>query len=793
MAASIPPSDQTGIGGPTPWPANPGNVLKTAEDNIDKPVVNDSKNTNPVINEGNGTSQINGTKQSGTGSTTQMAESTTTLRSQGADTTGKMDTKETFDDRIGQTPDKMTPNGSKSVSYPIGGMGPLHDNDTNRQPRPASAKSMADVLKSDIMVCPICDKEMSAPKTLPCLHSFCEACISNNVANLKDEDPHCQIRCPVCEIPVSNSRNYVDAKVFAERLPSSLFISSLLIQKQVKLKQCKPCSNTGKITTADSWCSYCAETLCTEHLAYHNALTSPSTHHIFKLGQIEKNPQIAETSGKCNYHEYERIKYFCQDHKATCCEICWKTTHEMCDVESIELAASSVKHKPETTRLVGDLETMGTHSEHILQDRKRNIDDLEKQKSNEKKSIQKMREQINEHLDKLENNMMDDLDKIHRQKSKEIEKEISLFEHKQQSVSFYKLLLESVLKNSSDVLALTELAKIRYQVKILEENLYHRISKLKRVDFELVSNNLTESMGRFAEVEIKQRPITPPPSFESRPKQSGILTPRNKLIHSRRDKGNNFLVLRYSSSKITGGCSMKTSLILVDNRGKEIRGYSREGHREEKQVFSFKTESEGNPYDVTVLPPRRSTEILITTIPLKNRLQILEFGDAQNVRGSNYKTNGKCYGISYMDGYIIVACLTKLEIWRMDEDYNLMFERNLLTKGDHVFYVCAADNRICYTDSADKGSVVCTTLDGTDIFAYSHHSLRMPMGIVVDHTGSLYVAGYYSNNIHVISPEGVLMKITSPKEAHFNKPIFLMENEGKIFVTYDKHKITSLH
>jgi streptogramin lyase len=69
----------------------------------------------------------------------------------------------------------------------------------------------------------------------------------------------------------------------------------------------------------------------------------------------------------------------------------------------------------------------------------------------------------------------------------------------------------------------------------------------------------------------------------------------------------------------------------------------------------------------------------------------------------------------------------------------------------------------------------------------------MPMGIMLDHTGSLYVAGYYSNNIHVISPEGVLMKITSPKEAHFNKPIFLMENEGKIFVTYDKHKITSLH
>lgn len=41
---------------------------------------------------------------------------------------------------------------------------------------------------------------------------------------------------------------------------------------------------------------------------------------------------------------------------------------------------------------------------------------------------------------------------------------------------------------------------------------------------------------------------------------------------------------------------MKTSLILVDNRGKEIRGYSKEGHREEKQVFSFKPEFEGDSF-----------------------------------------------------------------------------------------------------------------------------------------------------------------------------------------------------
>lgn len=778
MSSSIVPSGKSGVGGPAPWPANPGNFLISTDP---------TGNTNGDQNVLSGSA--NETQQTPVGSVTQFGAPTSGGETPTGATSKPMDG--TSEQRSGNETRNVTP--KSQLSYPIGGVTPTSGSGTKVKPRPASAKSMADVLKSDLIICPICDKEMTAPKSLPCLHSFCESCVSSNVASLKDEDPHCQIRCPVCEIPVSNSRNFKDAKVFAESLPPSLFISSLLVQRQIKLKQCKPCNSAGKKTTADSWCSYCAETLCPEHLSYHNALTSPSIHHVFNLSQIEKNPQIAETSGKCNTHEYERIKYFCQDHKAACCEICWRSSHELCDVESLELAASSVKNKPETTRLKGELEIMKSHSEHVLQDRQKNIGDLEQQKKNETDAIKKIRQQVNEHLDKLENNMVDELEKAHRLKKKEIENEIQSFEHKEQSVSFYKLLLESVLKNSSDVLALTELAKIRNQVKILEENLNHRISKLKRTDIVVVSNNLPKDLGKLGEVELTQRPITPPPAFEARPKHSGILTPKTKLLTTRREKGTNFLVLRYSSSKITGGCTVKSSLILVDNRGKEIRGYTADGHKEENQVFSFKSESEANPFDVTMLPPRRSTTILVTTIPLKNRLQILEFGESQNAKGTYYKTNGRCYGISYMDGYIVVACMSKLEIWRIDEDYNLMFERSIFTKGDHVTYVRAADNRIYYTDSSDKGNVVCTTLDGTDIFVYNHHNLRMPMGVIVDNLGNIYVAGYYSNNVHVISPEGVLMKVTSPKESHFHKPIFLIESGGKIFVTYDKHKLISLY
>lgn len=70
------------------------------------------------------------------------------------------------------------------------------------------------------------------------------------------------------------------------------------------------------------------------------------------------------------------------------------------------------------------------------------------------------------------------------------------------------------------------------------------------------------------------------------------------------------------------------------------------------------------------------------------------------------------------------------------------------------------------------------------IFVYKHLSLKAPYGLAVDPVGNIYVCGYDSNNIHVISETGKTLKILHG----FTRPQFIafQENSFKFFVVEEK-------
>lgn len=67
------------------------------------------------------------------------------------------------------------------------------------------------------------------------------------------------------------------------------------------------------------------------------------------------------------------------------------------------------------------------------------------------------------------------------------------------------------------------------------------------------------------------------------------------------------------------------------------------------------------------------------------------------------------------------------------------------------------------------------------------------MGMAVDQRGNVYVAGHYSNNIHQVSPEGGLIQIIAPEDDGFKKPIMMISNGEKIFLSYESHTITYMY
>jgi DNA-binding beta-propeller fold protein YncE len=71
-----------------------------------------------------------------------------------------------------------------------------------------------------------------------------------------------------------------------------------------------------------------------------------------------------------------------------------------------------------------------------------------------------------------------------------------------------------------------------------------------------------------------------------------------------------------------------------------------------------------------------------------------------------------------------------------------------------LFYVATFGEKLYYTNNC-TGTVTCCDLHGTTRWEFTDkHVLRGSSGISVDNDENVYVGGYHSNNVVVISPDG---------------------------------------
>ena len=651
--------------------------------------------------------------------------------------------------------------------------------------RPTTSLRGDDEVGEELVICKICNRELTTPKHFPCLHTFCEACLNIHAKASKQSDESAQVKCPTCSVPAPESADTDPEKIVA-KLPINNLLLSHVIKRQLKTKRCKPCQRRKKTSAAKSWCSECAEALCDECVENHASIQSSNRHLVIPITEAENNPFTMQRKILCMDHPREEVTKFCMEHQTACCGKCKTGTHSQCtSFLPIDRAIEVMRKKQELTVLVSQLDTMSSNAEKIVTERKKAVADLASHKTEEEKVIQTFRTRVNEHLDTLEKALKEEFDELHEREINHIQQDIEVFEQKLHNIYYYKDLLDAATKNIPPLAVLTEGAKIRQQCQLLEENMQHRAGKIVRTQYEIKETDLVPKMPSLGVVEAKHTAL-----HSDRTIDHLQLSPRLPIRMS--EKRHNFLALKYQSSFISGGFAMNKNLVLVDNKGREVRGYSETGNRIDTQVCPMY----GNPFDATVLPDRKGNYMIAVTLPVMKTIQLLEVGakSLSIMDRFHFKTVDQCFGITYIDGRILVACMKSIDIWELDAENRLMLVTSMKIEGERVKYICAADhNRVYYTDSDFKGGLYCITTDGSSIFRYSHKSLRVPMGIAVDHRGSVYVAGHYSNNIHQVSPEGGLIQIIAPEDDGFKKPIMMISNGEKIFLSYESHTITYMY
>ncbi|XP_006822904.1 E3 ubiquitin-protein ligase TRIM45-like [Saccoglossus kowalevskii] len=201
-----------------------------------------------------------------------------------------------------------------------------------------ASKTLAEQIDSDFLTCKICDGRLNQPKQLPCLHSFCKACISQWLGDSREATSY---QCPVCRLPWALPTKGL------QDLPDNTFINNLrdvIDAEKASIGEgeliCSCCDKT-----ACKRCVNCAQFLCNDCVKSHAKLSYTRNHHIVTIEQfcINDNGAIRPDRPMCLKHNSE-IELYCQTCQLPICYRCTLFEHRVPGHNHMYLKDATVQH-----------------------------------------------------------------------------------------------------------------------------------------------------------------------------------------------------------------------------------------------------------------------------------------------------------------------------------------------------------------------------------------------------------------------------------------------------------------
>ena len=171
--------------------------------------------------------------------------------------------------------------------------------------------------------CSYCEKVLNNPRLLPCLHSYCSACLKK----LLKEDEN--VVCPTC------FENHGEATQDVERMAKDVLGESLIHmgrtgEQEEAQTSCSSCD--AIMAEAVDRCLDCSEFMCRECSDIHRRLRQTRDHEIITLQEYENDKddveQVAHRSLYCDSHPGEELRYFCEKCKQIVCRECTIVKHK---------------------------------------------------------------------------------------------------------------------------------------------------------------------------------------------------------------------------------------------------------------------------------------------------------------------------------------------------------------------------------------------------------------------------------------------------------------------------------
>lgn len=181
--------------------------------------------------------------------------------------------------------------------------------------------------------CLICLKQMTNPRMLPCLHTFCLECLKD-VASKEEKKPGDNLPCPNCRtrftIPASGF-GALQENLFLERLIETEDVSGSLGPNVI----CDICSTSeadaaDENTCAVKYCIACRDKLCFDCARHHKKQKLSRDHQIVDIGSETKVENLMNKSIKeyCSKHPSKLLDTYCNDCYKVVCALCFLKDHK---------------------------------------------------------------------------------------------------------------------------------------------------------------------------------------------------------------------------------------------------------------------------------------------------------------------------------------------------------------------------------------------------------------------------------------------------------------------------------
>ena len=186
------------------------------------------------------------------------------------------------------------------------------------------AAKPTDALKKleEQLTCSVCLDQLTAPKTLSCLHSFCHKCLEELT------DFNNGVRCPTCRSSFELGEDGVDSLQTAFLVNNLMEVHGML--KKVGSDKMVICDVCGE-SFATGYCQQCESFSCDSCLSFHNKWKKNVSHRVLTLEELADSaydlPRAkSEVIMKCPNHN-KPLDIYCETCDQLICQHCTVRIH----------------------------------------------------------------------------------------------------------------------------------------------------------------------------------------------------------------------------------------------------------------------------------------------------------------------------------------------------------------------------------------------------------------------------------------------------------------------------------